>query len=108
MQVVSPFVIELIYKGSSETVKISSFEFANRIGLTNKWFNVVDSIPEKPIGFKLLELRLTEDSIKFTNWLQHEFKARFDYDPLMWLASVGTFPAEFHKYLIPFNTTKDP
>lgn len=107
-QVVSPFVIHLIYRDTSEVAKINSFEQCENLIQIGKFISTLDYRYGKPIGFKLIELRLTEDSVKFTNWLQSEFKSRFDYDPLMWLAGVGTFPVEFHKHLVPFNTTKDP
>lgn len=103
MQVIHPFVIELIYKDTSETLKLNSFDMFKTNTIKAERFIIMKNVHGNPIGFKLLELRLTKDSVKFTNWLQHEFKSLFTYDPLLWFASVGTMPKEFRKYLIPFH-----
>ena len=103
MQVTKPFVIKLIFKDTPKTYTVSSF-----IAYETQRFMVSDFIDlkrkyGKAIAFKLIELNVPTDSIKLINWLQQEFKFMFDYDPLLWLASVATLPAELHQYLIPFH-----
>jgi len=69
---------------------------------TAKFVSILEYRYGKPIGFKLIQLNVPTDSAKLINWLQTDFKELFDYDPLLWLASVTTVPVELHKYLIPF------
>ena len=103
MQVNKPFEIKLIFKGTPKTYTVCSF-----IAYETQRFGVRDFIDlkrkyGKAIGFKLIELNIPTDSTKLINWLQQEFKFMFSYDPLLWLASVATLPAELHQYLIPFH-----
>ena len=57
----------------------------------------------KPIAFELIELNVSTNSPKFIKWIEEDFKPLFNYDPLLWLASVGTCPEELRKHLIPFH-----
>ena len=107
MQVNSPFKIQLIFK------PINTFFYLDRFRLHDHsrrpYFHeyiVQDAIYNygKPVGFKLIELNVPVDNLKLINWLQQDFKGMFDYDPLIWFASVGTMPIELRQYLIPFHT----
>ena len=103
MQVNKPFEIKLIFNGTPKTYTVDTF-----IAYETQRFGVRDFIDlkrkyGKAIGFKLIELNVPTDSTKLINWLQQEFKFMFSYDPLLWLASVGTMPIELHQYLIPFH-----
>lgn len=105
MQVNKPFEIELIFRGTNKTVKINTFsriEHLVHVGHIGQFFSTMECEYGKPIGFKLIKLNMPVTSKKFINWLKYEFKLRFDYDPLLWLASVATLPVELHQYLIPF------
>ena len=104
MQVNKPLLIELIFRGTNKTSKISYFD--NSVLLVNgtdKFSSILEYSYGKPIGFKLIELNVQTDSVKLINWLQTDFKKLFAYDPLLWLASVATLPTELHQYLIPFH-----
>lgn len=107
MQVSNPFKIQLVFKPANTFFYLDRFRlyehprnrpyFGKRI--------VQDAIFDygKPVGFKLIKLNVPVDNHKLINWLQHDFKDMFDYDPLIWLASVATLPVELHQYLIPFH-----
>ena len=104
MQVNKSFLIELIFRDTNKTSKISYFN--NSVLLVNgtaKFSSILEYQYGKPIGFKLIELNVPTDSVKLINWLQTDFKELFDYDPLLWLASIATVPVELHQYLIPFH-----
>ena len=103
MQVNHPFIIELIYKGTNETLKITSFSPIEHLVHIGQFVSTMEYRYGKPVGFKLIELNTPTDSLKLIDWLQREFKPRFSYDPLLWLASVATLPTELHQYLIPFH-----
>ena len=102
MQANKPFEIELIFK--------DDFTF-----ILNTFSNIVKLYPVPMqlahlinfggslVAFRVIRLNIPVDSPKLINWLQHDFKDMFTYDPLLWLASVATLPVELHQYLIPFH-----
>lgn len=102
MQVNVPFIIELIFRGTNKTIKINSFTPIEMLVFKNRIYTTMNHEYGKPVGFKLIGLNVPTGSTKLINWLQQDFKPRFDYDPLLWLASVATLPTELHQYLIPF------
>lgn len=102
MQVTRPFTIELIYKGTTETAIIDSFNYTGRAPKYS-FRMLLEHNYGAPVAFKVIELNVPINSTKLINWLQYHFKPLFEYDPLMWLASVGTLPTELHQYLIPFH-----
>ena len=97
MQVNCPFKIEIITKGKLRRqpyiLKSYSTSFIFPPGV-------------RPTSFKWLELNTKPDSPKLIKWIEEEFKPLFNYDPLLWLASVGTCPEELRQHLIPFH--KEP
>ena len=108
-QVTRPFIIEVSFKAGG---KFFANEFKLKrpadIDVNERFFTeylLEDAIFDygAPVAFKVIELNVPTNSIKLINWLQYEFKPLFEYDPLMWLASVGTMPIELHQYLIPFH-----
>jgi len=101
MQVNVPFIIKLIFNGTNETIKINSFAPVKVLVFKKMIYTTMENEYGKPIGFKLIELNVPTGSTKLINWLQHNFKDMFDYDPLIWFASVGTMPVELRQYLIP-------
>ena len=103
MQVNKPFIIELIFRDTNEVLKLMSFDPEKTNFLKTKWYSVMLYKYGKPTGFKFIELNVSTNSTKLINWLQYEFKPRFDYDPLIWIASVATLPVELRQYLIPFH-----
>lgn len=103
MQVNKPFVIECIYKGTNKISRLDSFIESEELINIGTFVSTLKYVYGKPIGFKLIELNVPINNPKFIAWLQHKFKYYFNYDPLMWLASVGTMPIELHQYLIPFH-----
>ena len=112
IQVTKPFIIEVSFKaGGKFFVNTFKLKRPADIGVNERFFTeylLEDTFFDygAPVAFKVIELNVPTNSIKLINWLQYEFKPLFEYDPLMWLASVGTLPAELHQYLIPFH--KDP
>lgn len=109
MQVTRPFTIEVSFK-TGEKFLVNEFKLntLEDIVVNKKVFTkylLEDAIFDygAPVAFKIIELNVPTNSLKLINWLQHEFKPLFEYDPLMWLASVGTLPTELHQYLIPFH-----
>ena len=108
-QVTKPFIIEVSFKaGDKFFVNAFKLKMPKDIGAHKILFTeylLEDAIFDygAPVAFKVIELNVPTNSIKLINWLQHEFKPLFEYDPLMWLASVGTMPIELHQYLIPFH-----
>lgn len=109
MQVTQPFIIEVSFKAGDKFF-VNEFKLkrpadieVNERFLTE--YLLEDAIFDygAPVAFKVIELNVPTNSIKLINWLQYEFKPLFEYDPLMWLASVGTSPTELRQYLIPFH-----
>ena len=97
MQVNSPFRIELIHKNvKCPQYTLKTFTFGD-------WLDFILKTDGKFVAFKVIELNVPTNSVKFINWLQSDFKKLFDYDPIMWFASVGSFPEELHQYLTPFH-----
>lgn len=99
MQVNQPFKIELIHKNANTKYSrylLNTFSFGD-------WLDFILKNYGKFIAFKVIELNVPTDSVKLINWLQSDFKQLFDYDPIMWFASVASFPEELHQYLIPFH-----
>ena len=97
MQVNYPFRIELIHKNTEYSPQyLITFSFST-------WLDFTSNPYGKFIAFKVIELNVPINSVKLINWLQSDFKQLFDYDPIMWFASVGSFPEELHQYLIPFH-----
>jgi len=58
-----------------------------------------------PIAFIWHDSYLCPATPKLVKWIDNEFKPIFDYDPLMWLASVGTCSPELRPYLKDFYGT---
>ena len=109
MQVNAPYIIECIYKNTQYTSKISTFKQTSNLIFNGVAVTYADSEYGKPIGFKLIKLNVPVDNLKLIHWLQHDFKDMFDYDPLIWFASVGTMPIKLRQYLIPFyQESKEP
>ena len=113
MQVNQPFIIEVSFKAGGKFF-VNEFKLKRlKMDVTERFFTdylLEDAIFNygAPVAFKVIELNVPTNAIKLINWLQHEFKPLFEYDPLMWLASVGTMPIELRQYLIPFhNGTHD-
>lgn len=102
MQVHMPFVMDIIYKNTHKIAKLTSFEYGKSV-YAGQFINRLNYEYGKPIGFKLIKLNVPITTPKLINWLQTDFKDMFEYDPLIWLASVGTMPIELHQYLIPFH-----
>ena len=108
-QVTRPFIIEVSFKtGGRFFVNEFKLKIPEDIVVNKKFFKeylLEDAIFDygAPVAFKVIELNVPTNSLKLINWLQHNFKPLFEYDPLMWLASVGTMPIELHQYLIPFH-----
>ena len=61
----------------------------------------------KPVAFVWNHTHSIKFSPKLANWIITEFKPSFDYDPMLWLASVGTAPVELREYLIQHPSTKE-
>lgn len=103
MQVNPPFVIKIIFQ-NGYTFRISSFLLYANSSLRIPALTLKEAVRYygRPISFKVLELNVDPTSLKFINWLETEFKPLFDYDPMLWLASVGTCP-ELAPLLIPFH-----
>ena len=108
IQVTKPFIIEVSFKACGKFF-VNEFKLKRlNIDVNERFFTdylLEDAIFNygAPVAFKVIELNVPTNSIKLINWLQHEFKPLFEYDPLMWLASVGTLPTELRQYLIPFH-----
>lgn len=102
MQVNKPFKIELIFNSDFRFILDT---FSTNVKLYPMPLQLADLIRFNGslIAFRVIQLNVPTDSPKLINWLQHKFKPNFTYDPLLWLASVGTLPAELHQYLIPFH-----
>lgn len=97
MQVNSPFRIELIHENAKcPQYTLKTFTFSD-------WLNFLLNTHGKFVAFKVIELNVSTNSVKFINWLQADFKQLFDYDPMLWLASVGTAPVELRPYLTSFH-----
>ena len=107
-QVTKPFIIEVSFKTGGKFF-VNTFKLKRlNIDVNERFFTgyiLEDAIFNygAPVAFKVIELNVPTNAIKLINWLQHEFKPLFEYDPLMWLASVGTLPTELRRYLIPFH-----
>ena len=100
MQVHSPFKIKLIFNLMPlKSYTITGFSHPSILFYGIKNYG-------KPIAFELLELNVSVNSPKFIKWIEKDFKPLFNYDPFLWLASVGTAPIELRKHLIPFH--KEP
>ena len=54
---------------------------------------------ERPTAFKWPDSYLRPVTPKLINWLQTDFKKIFNYDPIMWMASVATVDPELQPYL---------
>lgn len=93
MQVNYPFKIEIIIRTELKKPHILK-SYNTRLVLAPS---------VRPTSFKWLELNTKPDSPKLIKWIEEEFKPLFNYDPLLWLASVGTCPEELRKHLIPFH-----
>ena len=61
----------------------------------------------KPVAFVWKHTHSIKFSPKLVNWIINDFKPLFDYDPMLWLASVGTAPVELREYLIQHPSTKE-
>ena len=61
----------------------------------------------KPIAFVWNHTHSIKFSPKLVNWIINDFKPLFDYDPMLWLASVGTAPVELREYLLEHPSTKE-
>ena len=61
----------------------------------------------RPIAFVWNHTHSIKFSPKLVNWINNDFKPLFDYDPMLWLASVGTAPIELREYLIKHLLTKE-
>ena len=61
----------------------------------------------KPVAFVWNHTHSIKFSPKLVNWIINDFKPLFDYDPMLWLASVGTAPTELREYLIKHPSTKE-
>lgn len=98
MQVNLPFKIKLIFN-------IKPFKSYTITGFSHPsiLFYGIKNYGGKPIAFELIELNVNTDSLKLIKYLEEDFKQLFNYDPLLWLASVGTCPEELRKHLIPFH-----
>ena len=102
MQVNKPFEIELIFNNGFRFV-LNTFSCIVKVYPVPLQLTDLIKLNGSLVGFKLIKLNTPTDSVKLINWHQHDFKPRFDYDPLLWLASVATLPVELHQYLIPFH-----
>ena len=61
----------------------------------------------KPVAFVWNHTHSIKFSPKLVNWIINDFKPLFDYDPMLWLASVGTAPVELREYLLEHPSTKE-
>ena len=93
MQVITPFKIKLNFNciQSNGTPSILLYSYSKFIHYG------------KPTSFQWLGLNTKPDSPKLIKWIEEEFKPLFEYDPILWLASVGTAPVELRQHLIPFH-----
>lgn len=99
MQVIIPFKIKLNFSCTqyNGTPSISLYSYN-----TNSSF--IQSVYHgKPTSFEWIEFNTKSDSPKLLKWIEEEFKPLFEYDPMLWLASVGTAPVELRPYLTPFH-----
>ena len=53
----------------------------------------------KPVAFRWPDSHLRPITPKLINWLQTDFKNLFEYDPFLWMASVGTVDPKLRPYL---------
>ena len=101
MQVNSFGTVELIFKD----------KYRYSISLLSKFevFAVEYHIQRrgKPVAFVWKHTHSIKFSPKLANWIINEFKPSFYYDPMLWLASVGTAPVELREYLIKHPSTKE-
>lgn len=99
MQVNSIAPITVIYKDNFKfPLKIYSKVNIAEIKYATKYITGY-----KPIKFIWEDSHLRPITPKLIRWLQEEFKPLFDYDPLLWLASVGTCCPEIRPYLKDFH-----
>jgi hypothetical protein len=103
MQVNSPSHIEVVFR--------DEHKFQLRV-LQNPHvcrYDQVTSIKQyinlfgKPTAFIWHDSHLRPITPKLIKWIEEEFKPLFDYDPLKWLASVGTCFPELRPYLKDFH-----
>lgn len=96
MQVNYPFKIKLIFKDFNKLYTIKGYSHPSVLFYEIKNYG-------KIVAFEWLELNTKPDSPKLLKWIEEEFKPLFEYDPMLWLASVGTAPVELRPYLTPFH-----
>ena len=97
MQVNYPFKIKLIFKDTNK----SSYTITSYSDPLELFYGIKNY--GKLFAFKWLELNTKPDSPKLIKWIEEDFKPLFNYNPLLWLASVGTCPEELRQHLIPFH-----
>lgn len=101
MNILKNLDMSQLYYNSRETYIIIS---QNRIKLFENFLEIYKVLNDYPIiSFIWINPNKVTISDKLINWIESEFKPLFEYDPMLWLASVGTAPIELRKYLIPFH-----
>lgn len=94
MQVNSPSPITLIYPDKSEaSLRIYGGPNDSREIFINWGKNI------HPIAFKWPDSHLRPLTPKLINWLQTDFKAMFDTNAFLWMASVATVDPKFQPIL---------
>ncbi len=101
MQVHSFGTVELIFKDKYRY----SINLLSKVNLYAVKYRI--QLRGKPIAFIWDHTHSIKFSPKLVNWINNDFKPLFDYDPMLWLASVGTAPIELREYLIKHPSTKE-
>ena len=109
MQVNSFGTVELIFKDESRY----SISLLSKVHLSAEGMYVMHPVEyhiqrrRKPVAFVWKHTHSIKFSPKLVNWIINDFKQLFDYNPMLWLASVGTAPVELREYLIKHPSTKE-
>lgn len=106
MQVNSFGTVKLIFKDEYKL----SISLLSKVDLSTVYMHPVEYHIQrrgKPVAFVWDHTHSIKFSPKLVNWIINDFKPLFDYDPMLWLASVGTAPTELREYLIQHPSTKE-
>ena len=108
MQVNSFGTVKLIFKDEYKL----SISLLSKVDLSAKYIRIPSAEyyiqrRGKPVAFVWNHTHSIKFSPKLVNWIINDFKPLFDYDPMLWLASVGTAPVELREYLIQHPSTKE-
>ncbi len=110
MQVNSFGTVKLIFKDEYKlSISLLSKVNSSAVGMYNIMHPTEYHIKRRgmPVAFVWNHTHSIKFSPKLVNWIINDFKPLFDYDPMLWLASVGTAPVELREYLIQHPSTKE-